>query len=948
MREKGVQQMRLDLARSFKESAWQARWALALFAVVTTAQTTAPTAKKDILPILEKNCFQCHGESLKMANLDLRSREAVLKGGEKGPAVIPGKSAESPLYKRVAGLQQPKMPMAPFPPLSEREVAVLKNWIDQGAKWDEAAPSAPVDKANASYTEYKERVITDEMRQWWAFKKPVRRAPPKVDSRWSKNSIDMFVKAAMDAKGLAPAPQADRTTLIRRAYLDLIGLLPTPAEVDAFVIDPSPRAYENLIDRLLDSPHYGERWGRFWLDVVRFAESSGFEHDRTIDTAWRYRDYVIKALNEDKPYNQFLIEQIAGDELDNPTHDSLIATAFYRVGPRVRFREKANPYYRYDYLDDMIRTTFGGFMGLSVHCARCHDHKFDPITRMDYYRTVAMFFGFVNYDHLLVPKKDTDEFVRTRKELLRAMAPLKRAVDQLEAPYKRRRFEANLKKLPEEVQAAVNTPLEKRTQGQKLLAAQFERGLDVDPDANADDDLAAIVLAATDDTYYHFSPSNPRAAAAPARPAGAMLKLNEEDEAKRKALLDQIAALQSKMPKTPAAVEGVREGDYRLAPDGPGDIALPGQGRPDYGVTCCYLPEPGRKFEVPEVHFGANGLAVEDDSKGPVVQPGYLQALVKSPPPAAHPPNRPDYVSSGRRRALAEWITSPDNPLTARVIVNRMWYWHFGAGIVATPGNFGKMGVPPSHPELLDWLATEFVRQGWSIKKMHRLIMNSETYKMASSFYNAVDAEKDPTNTYLWRFPVRRLEGEAIRDVILSASGKINLEAGGPSFYPATPESVREGYAAGKWNLTKEEPATWRRSIYSYWKRGMKFPMFDVHDQPDQNVTTERRNVSTVPTQALTLLNNEFVLLQSRYLAERLISEAGADPTDQVKLLYRITLSRSPAEKELAGDLAFLSKEREMKLGPGSDSSAVDNAHLSALTHLAHVMLNTNEFIYID
>src|SRR5437868_5772547 len=507
--------MRLEFARNFTSR--PPRCVPALVAAITSIGIVhgAAVTQKDVLPILEKNCFQCHGESLKMANLDLRTRAAMLKGGDKGPAVVPGKSVDSPIYKRVAGLAQPKMPMAPVPPLSEREVVVLKDWIDQGAVWDEnaAAPvsstQAPGDKANASYTEYKERVITDEMRQWWSFKKPVRSPLPKVaDARWSKNPIDNFVRAAQDAKGLAPAPQADRTTLIRRAYLDLTGLLPSPAEVDAFVADKSPHAYEDLVDRLLASPHYGERWGRFWLDVVRFAESSGFEHDRTLDTAWRYRDYVIKSLNEDKPYNQFLIEQIAGDELDKPTYDSLVATAYYRVGPRVRFREKANPYYRYDYLDDMVRTTFGGFMGLSVHCARCHDHKFDPITRMDYYRTVGMFFGFVNYDHLLTPKQQADEFIRTRKELLRAMAPLKSKIEQLEAPYKKRQFESNLKRLPEEVQAAIRVPLEQRTQGQKLLAAQFERGLDVDPDANADDDLAQIVLAATNDTYYHFSPSS--------------------------------------------------------------------------------------------------------------------------------------------------------------------------------------------------------------------------------------------------------------------------------------------------------------------------------------------------------------------------------------------------------------------------------------------------------
>ena len=942
--------MRLKFPSNFKASAL---WALPLIAIAVTLTIGAQTGTvtdKEVRPILEHKCFQCHGESLKAANLDLRNHDSVMKGGDNGPAIVPGNAAESLIYKRVTGQKTPKMPMAPMPPLTESELATLKNWIDQGAKWEtaEATPSAS-DKANASYSEYKERVITDDMRQWWAFKAPVRNTPPKVSpARWSNNPIDMFVKATMDAKGLTPAPQADRATLIRRATLDLTGLLPSPAEVDAFVNDPSPRAYEELVERLLASPRYGERWGRFWLDVVRFAESSGFEHDRTLSSAWRYRDYVIKSLNEDKPYNQFVIEQLAGDELDHPTEDSLIATAYYRVGPRVRFREKDNPYYRYDYLDDIIRTTYSGFMGLSVQCARCHDHKFDPITRMDYYRTVGMFFGYVNYDHLLVPKKESEEWAQETKDVLRQMTPLKKQIAQIEAPYKRKQFEETVKKLPEDVQAAIKTPMDQRTPGQKLLAAQFESGLDVDPDANADDDLAKIVLAATDDNFYHYTPASEANSQQGYRRR--TLKLNEADEQKRKELQDQITALQKKMPKVPPAVEGVRDGDYRLAPDGPGDIALPGKGRAEYGITCCYLPEPGQKYQVPDVHFGANGLNLEDDGKGPVIQPGFLQVLVKGAPPSlVDPPKRSDYVSSGRRRALAEWIASAENPLTARVLVNRLWYWHFGTGIVATPGNFGKMGIPPSHPELLDWLATEFIRQGWSIKQIHRLIMNSEAYKMSSSFYNESDLDKDPTDVYLWRFPVRRLEGEAIRDIILNASGKLNLEAGGPSFFPSIPERVRVGYAAGRWELTKEEPATWRRSIYSYWKRGMKFPMFDVHDQPDQNVTAERRNTSTVPTQALMLLNDEFVLLQSRFLAERIMHEAGPDQTAQVKLLYKITIGREPKANELNGDLEFLKEEQSAQAAQASGSgSAGDDARLSAFSRLAHVMLNSNEFVYIN
>ena len=431
------------------------------------------------------------------------------------------------------------------------------------------------------------------------------------------------------------------------------------------------------------------------------------------------------------------------------------------------------------------------------------------------------------------------------------------------------------------------------------------------------------------------------------------IKVGDEDQEKRQVLLDQVNAIQKQMPQAPPLADGVRDGDYRLTPDGPGDETLPGKGNSfDYGVECCFIPEPGQKYEVPAVHFGSNGLSVEEDLKAGVVEPGYLKVLVGAKqPPISHVPNRPDYVTSGRRRALAEWIVSPENPLSSRVMVNRLWYWHFGKGIVATPGNFGKMGMAPSHPELLDWLATEFVRQGWSVKQMHRLIMNSETYQAASSFYNATNVEKDPTDTYLWRFPLRRLEAEAIRDTILSASGELNLQIGGEPFFPPITKAVREGYNRGKWILTKEEPSTWRRSVYSFWKRTMKYPMFEVMDQPDVNITCEKRNVSTVPTQALTMLNSEFVLTQARYLAERVAKEAGNDPSAQVKLLYRIALSRSPREKELRDDLEFMKKQREYyqaaKSGSGSGANA-EGADTGALIDLAHVMLNANEFVYVN
>jgi hypothetical protein len=895
------------------------------FSFIHTAGSDAQQAQpsdKEVFSILNQKCIQCHGEAVQMAGLDLRRLETMLKGGEKGPAIVPGNAEASPIYRRVAGLDKPRMPMAPLPPLTQQEIDALKSWIERVSnptvRKGMIAQTEPSPATRPQTQNYMEKATTEEDRSWWSFQKPARRPIPNVtDARWKANPIDAFIKSALDQNGLKPAPQADRSTLVRRAYLDLTGILPSPQEVDAFVRDSSPQAYEKLIERLLASPHYGERWGRFWLDVARYADSSGYEHDFDIANAWRYRDYVIKSFSQDKPYNRFIIEQLAGDELDDQDYDSLIATTYYRIGPRVRYREKDNPYYRYEYLDDTIRTTFQGFMGISVNCARCHDHKFDPISRMDYYRTMAMFFGNVEYDHKLAPQEKVVEYEKARKEVEDQVRPLMRKVFEIEAPYRKAAFEKRLQRFPEEIQIAVRTPEEKRTPGQKLLAAQIV-SLDVDPDAAANQNVTGLY-------------SRQR------------IKVNDADQAVREKLLDQVEDLLKRMPAQLPMAEGVRDGDYRLTPDGRGDEPLPGKGnRFDYGVACCFLPQPGRPYQPPPVYFAANGIDVAEDQKSFVVEPGYLRVFVNGAPPVARPPK--NGVSSGRRRALAEWIAAPDNPLTARVMVNRIWHWHFGRGIVATPSNFGKMGSKPSHPELLDWLANEFIRQGWSVKQMSRLIMNSETYKMASGISQAPNLEKDPTNTYLWRFPLRRLEAEAIRDIILSASGQINLQAGGAPFFPAIPKSVRESYLQGSWVMTKEEPSTWRRSVYAYWKRGLKYPMFEVHDQPDPNVTCEMRNTTTVPTQALTLLNNEFVLIQARHFAERVAREAGDDPAKQIRYLYRIALSREPERKELEQSLAFLQKQREYH----ATRASVPDSALAALTDLAHVMLNANEFVYIN
>jgi hypothetical protein len=885
---------------------------VSLLVLLSIAARGQKPQASEVSTILAK-CQQCHGATVQMSKLSVTSRDALLQGGAHGPAIVPGHASDSLLYKRITGQEKPAM--APVSPLTPDEIATVKAWIDQGAPWPEDAKAGPASSADHEsdssllvYSGYRERPITDADRQWWSFKKPVRPAIPQMqDARWSKSPIDALVKAKLDAKGLTPAPPADRATLIRRAYLDLVGLLPSPSEVDAFVKDQSPRTYEDLIDRLLASPHYGERWARLWLDVARYSDSTGYEYDYDVSDAWRYRDYVIKAFNEDKPYNRFILEQLAGDELDKPTFDNLTATGFVRLGPRVLDRDLENPNYRYDYLDDIIRTTYQSFQALSVNCARCHDHKFDPITRKDYYKTIAVFNGFVEYDYPLVSANEWDGYQNSASEINGKIKALRDQAAAIEAPYRKELFQKILSTFPADIQEAFNTPDEKRTPGQKLLAAQVAT-------VRGDDD-------------QDFSTGG-----------RALIKVSAEDEQARQKLLDQIDALNKQMPPKPPVALGVRDGDFRFIPHPPFQQgSLGGIVYEKYGFKGKYIPSPSDHYEPPPTYFAATGLMpFADEMKAPVVEPGFLTVLAKpSQQPFADPP-KTGYPTSGRRRALAEAIASEDNPLTARVMINRIWYQHFGQGIVTTPNNFGKMGTQPSNPELLDWLATEFMARGWSIKQMHRLIMNSEIYKMASDYYTGADAEKEPTNQSLWRFPLKRLEAEVIRDAVLSASGDLNFQAGGKPFFPPVPEAVTSQVPTkGRWEKTEEGPSTWRRSIYAYVKRNLKYPMFEVFDQPDATLSCERREVTTVPTQALTLFNNEFFLLQARHFAERVSREAGNDPPAQIKLMYRIAFSREPSARELRQAADFLKKQAK----PGAQT---------ALAEFAHVIFNTNEFLYIN
>ena len=852
-----------------------------------------------IRPIMERACWNCHGEAAQLSDLDLSSRDGALEGGTKGPAIVPGRAEDSLLFRMVAGLDQPSMPMT-GDPLSDAELAAVRTWIDEGAHWDTEAVTTAADALAA--------LENDELppgaRDYWAFRHP-QQAPVPASPEFD-HPVDRFLEATRKDAGLTAAPRTDRLTLLRRAYIDLIGMPPTPEQVEEFLADTERGAWERLIDRLLDSPHYGERWGRHWLDVARYADTDGFEQDYVRLNMWRYRDYVIDAFNDDKPYNQFLREQIAGDELDYVTDETRIATGFLRSGPRVNFREKDNPERRHDYLDDMLATVGRGVLGMTVHCARCHDHKFDPILQKDYYSMQASIYGYVEIDYPLLDRDEADAYFAAMRDVDERQQPLRDEVDEIETPYREELREKMIReRFPENVQAAAFKPEAERTPGEQLLAVQV---LTINP---------------------------PRAQVAEA--------LSPEDKARVDELNEQIAALEEERPPTPAMAHIVTDGDYRFAPDGPGDnvIGCP-ECRTPPDVEGTYLwEEGGGDYEAPPNYFLIRG---DPFSPGSPMSPGFLTAATYGDPPTEIA--RPDGRTSGRRLALAEWIASRDNPLTARVIVNRIWHHHFGRGIVRTLDNLGRMGDTPTHPELLDWLAVEFMDRGWSIKEMHRLLMTSEAYRMASSFRHEASADADPENNLLWHYRGQRLEAEILRDAIMTVSGGIDLTVGGPAVFPHIPSDILfqsdgKGFwcgnppagqritapSTGFWCEEPDRPEVWRRSVYVFRRRSLGFPFFDTFDLPDQNQTAAARNVSTVSTQALTLMNNPFVLNQAELFAARLEREAPGDLDAQIDLAYLIALTRKPTDAE-----------REVARGLATEQSLVD---------FTHVMMNLNEFLYL-
>jgi len=847
-----------------------------------------------VAPIFERNCVMCHGARVQRSGLDLRSEETILKGGARGPAVVPGDAEKSRLYRLVTHKEEPAMPMG-MDKLGEADVAVIAQWINGlSPKAVTAAETIPTRQPGYS--------ITEKDRRFWSFIKPVRPAPPKTkDRRWARNEIDVFVLSKLEQNGLRPNRAASPRELLRRVYFDLTGLPPSPEETAEFLKNPSEAAYTKVVDRLLASPHYGERWGRHWLDLARYADSGGYEFDYDRPHAWRYRDYVIRSFNEDKPYNRFIIEQLAGDQLDgvdvkaNP--DALIPTGFIRNGPTVDNAD--NEETRMDELDDMVTTTSSVFLGMTVGCARCHDHKYDPIPQRDYYRMQAIFFPYQKTEAVMVSKDEETVHKTLNKEIDEQVRPFRQKIAAIEKPVRERLLNG---KIEFHVQLAeMSNGFEGKTKEQyrEEIAKRFAKDVNLQPE-----EIEAL--------------------------------LSPEDLKARKELQNEIDKINRARPKLlPAAMGATDKSD------------------------------PGKAYLLKRGDWR---------NKGEEVQPGLPQVLAGDA----------DLDPRNRRRQLAEWIASADNPLTARVAVNRIWQYHFGKGLVKTPSDFGATGDRPSHPELLDWLAAEFMHptrrageresgragereakgqwnkvnpqsairnpqsndpqsKGWSWKAMHRLILLSNAYRQSSRFDEQA-AAKDPENRLLWRMNPRRLEAEPLRDSVLAVSGKLNSEMFGPGIYPRIDPDVINTGSRPRWPLdAKDDQSTWRRSVYIFVKRSVLLPLIEVFDCPATVVSGPTRAVSTVSPQALALMNNEFVLQQAFFFAERVAKEAGADRRAQVVRAFEIALNRPPNAKEIEWSMSFLKSQAD-----GYAQRKDERPGASALRDFCHAIINLNEFVYVD
>ncbi len=814
-----------------------------LLAIVMAASAGAQSADPfdaEIRPLLEQNCLPCHGPGSRMSGLTVTSLEGLLAGGARhGSAITPGHADQSVLVRVLKGELTPQMPMGK-PPLPDKQIEAISTWIEE---------YRPAETAEAG--------------AWNPFKKPELAAPPEVrQESWVRNSLDRFILARLEAAGIKPAPEAGKRVLLRRLYFDLVGEPPAPEEAEAFLSDESPRAYERLAGRLLDDPRYGERWGRHWLDLARYADSTGGEANRELYYVWRYRDYVVDAFNDDKPYNQFVKEQLAADEFAPRDPDKLVATGFLRLGaPR---QSQIRRVARQHHLSELSGTTASVFLGLSLGCAECHDHKYDPIPTKDFYRFQAFFLPIENKT---VDSEFTDKPTRVLAEAGRQAAEerLKQA---------RKGYEEHETGLLAKLRGVL------RKEGK-------------DP---AEADAAALRARLTNAIANGVVPRDEP-----------NFTLEEKTEYIRRL----------------GFIDGFRGGR-------------------DMGV---YRRQVER--HLPKVHAVGNvgessarpGLPVQFvrirgdvDNLGERVLPGFLSAITGGFDDVEMPTDALGNINRWRL-PLAEWIASPENPLTARVMVNRIWQQHFGRGIVATPSNFGANGARPTHPELLDWLALKFIETGWSIKAMHRLMLSSAAYRQSSSGVPEEALKADPGNRLLSRMPRRRLEGEVIRDSILAVSGRLNRTRRGPGVYPRLPEAMKDQMYVKNWPAWEPSggPDSRRRSIYVFQRRQLALPLLEMLDAPVPQTSSERRVVSTTALQSLALLNGRLVAEESEHFAARLRREAGEEPQRQIRRGFQLAFSREPSNEELLRYHDFVRTE-------GAEG----------LVSICRVLLNSNEFAYVD
>jgi mono/diheme cytochrome c family protein len=837
------------------------------------AQEASSVFERDVRPILKAHCWHCHGEEAELkGGLDTRLVRLLQKGGESGSSLIPGDHGGSLLYQRVASGEMPPREKK----VSPEELKTLAAWIDSGAKTIRPEPeNLPVGD-----------VITEEDRQHWAFQPMIAPAVPEIrHSELVRTPIDAFLLAKLEEKGLSYSPEADRETLIRRVTFDLTGLPPTVEAIDKFVADPSPEAWSSLVEDLLNSPAYGERWGRHWLDVAGYADSDGYnETDAERPWAWKYRDYIVRSLNADKPWNQFIVEQLAGDELLTPPYenlspeqaDALTATGFLRMipdgtaagGPDVMMA-------RNDVIAEAIKVTSTSLLGLTVGCAQCHEHRYDPISQTDYYRLRAIFEPAYDPNNWRVPSNRLISMwsEETRKSAATVDTELaevqKKRTEELDGIVKDT-FERELQKLPADQQplarAARDTAADKRTPEQQQLIKEY-------PFLNVDRG-----------SVYLYLP-------------------------------DRLTGFNKKWDDLTAETKKKRPAD-------------------DY--VMCLNEVPG---QIPVTKLFARGDIQQPRQD---IAPGELSVL--SSDPSLIPADDPAIPTSGRRLAYAKHLTNGQHPLVARVLVSRFWMHHFGQGLVSTVGDFGVKGEKPSHPELLDWLARDFMDQGWTLKRLHRLILNSTAYRQVSTRRPDLDSI-DGDNRLLGRMNVRRLEAEVVRDSMLALSGKLVQKQGGKPA-PVSPDDVGQivvaidtrdsaGRPSGKVEPLGDEE--FRRSIYVQVRRSMPLGVLEPFDMPRMAPNCERRPYSTASPQALMMMNNPFVIQQAEALAARIRSTA-TEPAGQVQLAWKLVFGRTGNENDIATGVEFLATKTD----------ATPEAANASLNHFCQALLSANGFLYVD